>query len=62
MYVKRGLPNYLLFVKTNYYCNEQLFVHGKVDHNILYEKRNRLQSVCIKGDLNLDIAQKEHEL
>ena len=38
MYVKRGFPNYLLFVKTIYYSNKQLIVHGKVHHNILVMK------------------------
>ena len=30
MYVKRGFSNCLLFVKTNYYSNKQLIVHGNV--------------------------------
>ena len=38
MYVKRGFPNYLLFVKSKYYSNSQLIVHEKVDHNILVLK------------------------
>ena len=38
MYVKRGFPNYLFCVKTNYYSNYQLIVHGKVDNNILVMK------------------------
>ena len=38
MYVKRGFPNYLLFVKTNYCSNKQLIVQRKVDHNILVMK------------------------
>ena len=64
MYVKRLFSNCLLFVKTYEYSNKQLIVHGKVDHNIfvMHEKWNRLQSVCIKGDIILDIAQKDHEI
>ena len=38
MYVKRGLSNCLLFVKTHHYSNKQLIVHGKVDRNILVMK------------------------
>ena len=38
IYVKRRLSNSLLFVKSHYYINKQLIVHGKVDHNILVMK------------------------
>ena len=38
MYVKIGLSNCLLFVKTHYYSYKQLIVHGRVDHNILVMK------------------------
>ena len=38
MYVKRGFSTCLLFVKTNYYSNKQLIVHGNVYHNILFMK------------------------
>ena len=63
MYVKRWSSNCLLFVKTHHYSNKQLIVDGKVDHNIIViKKRNRLQSVGIKGNVNLDIAPKEHEI
>ena len=64
MYVKRGFPNYLLFVKIIYYSNQQLIVHGKVDHSILVMENEFacIQSICVKGDINLDIAQKEHEI
>ena len=38
MYVKIGFSNCLLFVKTHYYNNKQIIVHGTVDHNILVMK------------------------
>ena len=62
MYVKGGFWNCLRFVKTHYYSNKQPIVHGNIDHNILMKKRNRLQSTCIKGDINLDFAPKEPEI
>ena len=34
MYVKRGYSNCPRFVKTHYYSDKQLIVHGKFDHNI----------------------------
>ena len=38
MYVKIRFSNCLLFVKTHFYSNKQLIVHGTVDHNILVMK------------------------
>ena len=38
MYVKKGFSNCLLFVKTYYYSNKQLIVHGRVDHHMLFMK------------------------
>ena len=59
MYVKRGFSNCLLFVKTHYCGNKRLIVHGNVHRNIIViKKRNLSQSVCIKDDINVDIAQK----
>ena len=52
MYVKRGLLNGLLFVKTHYYSNKQLIMHGKFNHNIF---------VCTKGDISLDNAKKQNK-
>ena len=62
MYVKSGFSNYLLFVKTHYYENKQLIVHRKVDNNSLVIKNEIVCNKCIKCDINLDIAQKEHEI
>ena len=60
MYVKIWFSSCLLFVKTHYYSNKQLILHGKVDHNILVMK---LIAITIyKDDVDLDIAQKEHEI
>ena len=38
MYVKIGLSNCLFFVKTQYYSDKKLIVHGRVDHNIFVMK------------------------
>ena len=61
-YVKIGFSNCLLFVKTHYYSNKQLIVHGRIDHNILVMKTKVFAISIYKGDINLDIAQKEHEI
>ena len=62
MHVKIRFSKYLLFVKTQYYSNKQLIVHGRVDHNILVMKTKLFPISIYKGDMNLDIAQKEHEI
>ena len=58
MYVKRGFSNCLLFVKTHHYGDKQQ-IDGKVDHNILVMKN---ELVYNQADINLDIAQEEHEI
>ena len=35
MHVRKGFSNCLFFVKTHYYINKQLTVHGKVEHSIV---------------------------
>ena len=35
---KRGFSNYLFLLEIIYSNNQQLIVHGKVDHNILVMK------------------------
>ena len=61
MYVKIGLSFFLLFVKTHYNSNKQLIVHKRDDNNILVMKTKLFAISIYKGDINLDIAQKEHE-
>ena len=62
MCVKLGFSNCLLFVKTHYYSNKRLIVPGRVDHNTLILKTKLFAISIYKGDINLDIAQKEYEI
>ena len=62
MYVKIGCSNCPLFLKNHHYSNKQLIVHGRVSHNILVMKTILFAISIYKGDINLDIAHKEHEI
>ena len=60
MYMERGLSSFLIFVKTQYYSNNHMCM--KKLNTTFSSWKTKSQSVYVKGHINLDIAQKEHDI